>query len=238
MNNLLGFTKNLKHKHYDKGVIDYKPYPFQENVLKRIEHREHYIISKARNMGITTTLLIFSLFKLLQKKDVCYISPSEAMSSDTQNIFRDIIHNSNLSGHIRRERKSEIDMTNGSHMKFYSSRIFEPVHSTANDFKRWDVIIIDEAAWIKHGREIEKFVKYSIKDEHHIILTSTPNSTEKWFDTIFMRALRAQNSFIPMQLDWTLHPDHDQDWRIEQGHSLGEDNAIVMYDGTVKEIRR
>ena len=50
---------------------------------------------------------------------------------------------------------------------------------------------------------------------------STPNGIGNWFHQTWEKAESGENSFIPVKLPWTVHPERDQAWRDQQDADLG-----------------
>jgi hypothetical protein len=50
---------------------------------------------------------------------------------------------------------------------------------------------------------------------------STPNGIGNWFHQTWERAETSENSFLPIRLPWTVHPERDQSWREQQNSDLG-----------------
>jgi hypothetical protein len=50
---------------------------------------------------------------------------------------------------------------------------------------------------------------------------STPNGIGNWFHQTWEKAESGENSFLPIRLPWTVHPERDQAWRDQQDSDLG-----------------
>ena len=50
---------------------------------------------------------------------------------------------------------------------------------------------------------------------------STPNGIGNWFHQTWEKAEAGENSFLPVKLPWTVHPERDQSWRDQQDADLG-----------------
>tara|TARA_R110000737_G_scaffold295682_1_gene302311 strand:- start:509 stop:1534 length:1026 start_codon:yes stop_codon:yes gene_type:complete len=50
---------------------------------------------------------------------------------------------------------------------------------------------------------------------------STPNGIGNWFHQTWEKAESAENSFVPVRLPWTVHPERNQTWRDHQDRDLG-----------------
>lgn len=63
------------------------------------------------------------------------------------------------------------------------------------------------------------------------IALSTPNGMGNWFHKTYTAAQKRENSFLPIFLPWTVHPERDQTWRDQQTKDLGVRNAAQECDG-------
>ena len=50
---------------------------------------------------------------------------------------------------------------------------------------------------------------------------STPNGIGNWFHQTWEKAESRENSFLPIRLPWTVHPERNQAWRDQQDSDLG-----------------
>jgi len=50
---------------------------------------------------------------------------------------------------------------------------------------------------------------------------STPNGIGNWFHLTWDKAISGENSFLPIRLPWTVHPERNQEWRDKQDSDLG-----------------
>jgi hypothetical protein len=50
---------------------------------------------------------------------------------------------------------------------------------------------------------------------------STPNGTGNWFHQTWQKAEIGDNSFVPIRLPWSVHPERNQEWRTRQDNDLG-----------------
>lgn len=231
------FARNqIEINNPEDGIIDFNLYPYQKNFLLRIQAREYYIVSKARQMGITTIELVTALwFSMFNKGySTLFISPNHSMIKHLSRTFDGLYEGCKL------DTKTTVNLEktlkrfdNGSVVQFWKA-IDKPNFPQ----RYFDFIIVDEAAYIddKSMEWLQTHIESRRKVPERMLITSTPKSDETWFDSTFMKALRGQNLFIPMQLDWTLHPERDLDWRREMDDRLGTPTAGFEFDGNVEEI--
>jgi hypothetical protein len=62
------------------------------------------------------------------------------------------------------------------------------------------------------------------------IALSTPNGVGNWFHKTYTEAQLNKNSFVPISLPWSVHPERNQEWRDKQDIDLGIRNAAQECD--------
>jgi len=104
-------------------------------------------------------------------------------------------------------------------------------------------IISPNIKWIKI-RDIKESKNYtydlSLPDnggfwDHSVIYNNlighqTPNGVGNWFHKTWQKAEIGDNSFVPIRLPWTVHPERDQSWRDQQDKDLGSRKAAQECD--------
>lgn len=53
------------------------------------------------------------------------------------------------------------------------------------------------------------------------LLLSTPNGVGNFFYKTWVKAENGENTFFPIRLPWTVHPERNQEWRDKQDRDLG-----------------
>ena len=59
---------------------------------------------------------------------------------------------------------------------------------------------------------------------------STPNGVGNWFHKTWEKAEAGENSFVPVNLRWDVHPERNQEWRDQQDRDLGVKAAAQECD--------
>jgi intein/homing endonuclease len=100
--------------------------------------------------------------------------------------------------------------------------------SAATDAARSEAVsllIIDEAAFIDNIETIFTAAQQTLATGGGCIALSTPNGMGNWFHQTYTKAQKKENSFLPISLPWTVHPERTQEWRNQQDLDLGIRNA-------------
>jgi len=92
------------------------------------------------------------------------------------------------------------------------------------------LLILDEAAFIPKINDIWTAAQQTLSTGGRCIALSTPNGATGWFHDIWVGAENKVNSFFPIYLHWTVHPERDQVWRDKQSLDLGPELAAQECD--------
>jgi hypothetical protein len=82
-------------------------------------------------------------------------------------------------------------------------------------------LLIDEAAFIDNIDETFAAAQQTLATGGQCMALSTPNGIGNWFHQTWEKAETGENSFIPIRLPWTVHPERNQAWREQQDKDLG-----------------
>ena len=80
---------------------------------------------------------------------------------------------------------------------------------------------MDEAAFIENVDETFTAAQQTLATGGQCMALSTPNGIGNWFHQTWEKAESGENSFLPIRLPWTVHPERNQDWRDQQDRDLG-----------------
>jgi hypothetical protein len=108
-----------------------------------------------------------------------------------------------------------LKLTNGSQVKAVSAA------GDAGRSEAVSLLLIDEAAFIDSIDEIFASAQQTLATGGGCIALSTPNGTGNWFHKTWAKAEISSNSFVPIKLPWTVHPERNQTWRDQQDADLG-----------------
>lgn len=231
------FSKNYFRVRNENG--DYNPFSLrshQYNLLNRINNGGSYIVSKAREMGLTTTYLVYSMWKILHNSDynVLIISPTvEQQRYIVDTLFR-LISSSSLSKDYNNIQRDKTGVRFGNSMLVVTneSQLSTPVRSYNSSGRFFDLIITEETSYMKDIRLILSLVASIKKTDSTTCISSSVYYDKKgWFYKLFMRAIRCESTSIPIQLDWKADKSKDEVWRRRMNDILGEENAKLQYDG-------
>jgi hypothetical protein len=122
------------------------------------------------------------------------------------------------------KNKLSLRLKNGSKIQAKSS------NSDAARSEAVSLLLIDEAAFIDNIEETFTAAQQTLATGGQCMALSTPNGIGNWFHSTYAKAETAENSFVPIKLPWTVHPERNQTWRDMQDRDLGPRMAAQECD--------
>jgi len=215
-------------QHPTKGRVRFTLYPFQESVLRLYLKNKFNIVNKSRQLGISTLSSAYALWLMLFNTDknvLCIATKTETAKNMVTKVK---FGYDNLPSWMKirtiENNKLSIRFANGSQMKAVSA---------AGDSARSEAVsllLIDEAAFIDNIEEVFVSAQQTLATGGGCVAMSTPYGTGNWFHRTWVKAEAGENSFLPIRLPWTVHPERDQKWRDQQDVDLGPRMAAQECD--------
>jgi hypothetical protein len=214
------FIKNyVRISHTTRGVIPFKLFDFQEDMIDRFREDRFNVVLKSRQLGLSTVTAAYVLWFILfrRSKNVVIIATKQStaglMVHTVQQMYRDLPEEMKISKAIVNNTKT-IRLENDS--KFQAL-------ATSSDAARGEAIsllILDEAAHIEGladdietGRAgIWAAIYPTLSTGGASIAISTPAGAAGWFYDTCVDAERGETDFKLTKLMWHQHPDRDEEW--------------------------
>ena len=223
------FLKNYaKISHPDRGMIPFKTYDFQDDLLNKFRDHRFNIIVKARQLGISTICAGYIAWLLLFYKDknVLVMATKYNTASNMVKKVKYII--SNVPEWLRISKvtidnKHSFELSNGSQIKAI------PTSPDAGRSEAVSLLVVDEAAHVENMDEIWTGIMPTISEGGRCIALSSPNGIGNWFHKTFEDALNGQNTFVATSLPWSVHPEHDQEWFDNETKNLSKREIAQEY---------
>ena len=214
-------------QHPTKGKMYFNLYDFQEETLTKLKDNRYSIILKSRQLGISTLTAGYSLWCMLFKSDfnVLVIATKQDVAKNLVTKVR-VMHDnlpSWLRGKTMEDNKLSLRFKNGSQIKAISSK------GDAGRSEALSLLVLDEAAFIDRIDEIWTAAQQTLATGGGAIMLSTPNGTGNLFHKTWSDA-EAGGQFEPIKLHWSVHPERDEEWRLQQTQLLGEKAAAQECD--------
>lgn len=214
----------------DFGRVLFNVYLYQDKLLHVVNRHDRTIILKSRQLGITTLLAAYSLWKMIFQKDFSVLTVAPDRDKAKAVILKIQFAYDNLPAWLKEgcadveHNKSMLRLSNGSKAEAVAGSKDATRSKTAN------FLIIDEAAFIKDADETCAAALQILATGGKCVMLSTPNGAGGYFHEKWEEAEQNDNAFVPVTLPWNVHPSHDQKWRDEQDKELGKRMAAQECD--------
>ena len=205
----------------NKGRQLFDLYDYQTDTLNAFHDHRYNIVLKGRQIGISTLIAGYSLWRMLFKKDeqilVIAIKQEVAKNLVTKVKFMHSLLPVWLRGNLVEDNKLTLRFGNGSQIKATATR------ESAGRSEALSLLILDEAAFIEGADEIWTSAQATLSTTGgQAVLISTANGMGNFFHKTWIDSEAGENDFNRTLLDWRVHPDRDDDWAEEQTRQMGE----------------
>ena len=206
-------------QHPTRGRILFNLYPFQDKILHLFKDNQYNIVLKSRQLGISTLSAAYSLWLMLFHKDKNVLALATTQATARNLVTKVIFMYDQLPKWLRltalEKNKLSLRLKNGSRIAAKSS------NTDAARSEAVSLLLIDEAAFIDNIDETFTAAQQTLATGGQCLALSTPNGVGNWFHLTWEKAVTQENSFCPIRLPWTVHPERDQKWRDQQDSDLG-----------------
>ena len=206
-------------QHPTRGRILFNLYPFQEKVLEHFRDQQYLITLKSRQLGISTLSSAYSLWLMIFHKDKNVLALATTQATARNLVTKVIFMYDQLPKWLRlksvEKNKLSLRLKNGSKIQAKSS------NADAARSEAVSLLVIDEAAFIDNIDETFAAAQQTLATGGQCMALSTPNGIGNWFHQTWEKAETGENSFLPIRLPWTVHPERNQEWRLQQDRDLG-----------------
>jgi hypothetical protein len=239
----LYFCKNfLKIQHPVRGSIAFKPYEYQERLIRSYHNYKQSIGMLPRQMGKTTCatgyLLWYTMF--IPEAQVLIAAHKYEGAQDIMNRYR--FGYENLPDFIRAGvysyNRNTIEYDNGARIQATTT-----TENTGRG-KSLSLIYCDEFAFVQPPEKAKEFwtaLSPTLSTGGKCIITSTPNSDEDQFALIWTEANKkfddhgneqelGSNGFHSFFAHWSEHPDRDEKWAEVERSKIGAERFRREFD--------
>ena len=206
-------------QHPTRGRILFNLYPFQDKILHLFKDNQYNIVLKSRQLGISTLSAAYSLWLMVFHKDKNVLALATTQATARNLVTKVIFMYDQLPKWLRlpsvEKNKLSLRLKNGSRVAAKSS------NADAARSEAVSLLLIDEAAFIDNIDETFTAAQQTLATGGQCLALSTPNGVGNWFHLTWEKAVTQENSFVPIRLPWTVHPERDEKWREQQDSDLG-----------------
>ena len=204
----------------DDGLQLFKPFEFQERMLRIFDENRFVINLLPRQMGKSTVcgayLLHYVMFN--ESKTVGILANKAATSREILSRIQRMYE------HLPMWMQLGVKEWNkGSMILANDSKILAA--ATSSDSIRGlslNVIMLDEFAHVNQQMDFweSTYPVISSGEKSKVIITSTPNGMDLFYK-IFKEAEEGKNNFTAVKVHWSEHPKRDEKWKEETLKNIG-----------------
>lgn len=233
----LYFMTNFMYiQHPTKGRMLFEPFDYQLDLIHNYNNFRRSINMLGRQMGKTTVAAGYLLWYAMFNPDSEILIASNKGKNASDIMRRVRYAYESCPDHIRagatEYNKGSISFDNGSRI------VAETTTETTGRGMSISLVYLDEFAFVKStiAQEFWTSLSPTLSTGGKCIVTSTPNSDEDQFATIWRQANRVFdeygheypdgvgiNGFRGYKAIWDAHPDRDEEWARQERASIGED---------------
>ena len=200
-----------KISHPMKGLIPFKMYDFQEDLVHSFSDHRFNVILKARQLGISTVTAAYIAWMMMfhRDKNVLVIATKFQTAANLVKKVKSIHRNLPDWMRIAKisiDNRTSFELNNGSQIKASSTS------SDAGRSEALSLLVIDEAGHVEGLAELWTGLYPTLSTGGRCIALSTPNGVGNWFHQTYIDADESRNDFKPMLLRWDVHPERDEEW--------------------------
>jgi len=200
-----------KITHPLKGLVPFKTYDYQKDILKDFEDHRFNIVLKARQLGLSTITAAYVVWLLLfhREKNVLVLATKFGTAANLVKKVKSILKNCPdwiRIAEVSIDNRTSFELTNGSQIK---------ASSTSGDAGRSEalsLLVIDEAAHVDGLSDLWTGLYPTLSTGGRCIALSTPNGVGNWFHKTYVESGQSSNDFNSVKLTWDVHPDRDREW--------------------------
>ena len=237
----LYFAKNFAYiQHPVKGKLLYDPYEYQLGLMDSYHNYRFNINMMPRQTGKTTCASIYLAWYAMFIPDQTILVAAHKYTGAQEIMSRIRFVYESCPDHIRAGvtsyNKQSIEFENGSRIVAQTT--------TGNTGRGMSISLLycDEFAFVQPNiaEEFWTSISPTLATGGRAIITSTPNSDEDTFATIWKQAENkfdehgneqelGSNGFHSFISHWSEHPDRDEAWKVEEVGRIGEEKFRREY---------
>ena len=232
MENPIYFIKNyIKIVSLDEGLVPFKMYDFQEDIVDTIHNDRFTICKMPRQSGKSTTMVSYILHYVLfnPNMNVAILANKAATARDI--LGRLQLAYENLPKWLQQGvvswNKGSVDLENGSRV------VASSTSSSAVRGGSYNMIFLDEFAFVPTNVAEDFFSSVyptiSSGKTTKVIIVSTPNGMNLFYK-LWVDAENKRNSYNIIDVHWSQVPGRDEKWRTETIANTSEEQFRREFD--------
>jgi len=224
-------SKYIKTIHPVKGMVPFKLFDYQEDLIDSYVTNLQTIVLSSRQMGKTATSAAFLLLEAIFKENQTILITSAQQSGAVEVLdrIRDMTDSlpSWLCPQVIMNNRTQMQFDNGSKI------VARATTPKAGRGLSISILYCDELAHVPKniGEDFWTAIYPVISAGGKVIITSTPNGDNNRFYYIWRDAYIIKNQkdgFVPILIHWSQHPDRDEEWARRTRAAMGDDSKWMQ----------
>lgn len=214
-----------------QGLITFKTFHYQDDLILKFEANRYNIVLKARQLGISTLTAAYATWLLVFKENKSCLVLATKVGTASNLVMKVADMYQHLPDwlkitKIKIDNRQEFRLTNGSFIKA------ESTERSSGRSEALSLLIIDEAAHVSNldgENGLWTSISPTISRGGRCIVISTPAGQGNWYYNMYMGAEAGSNNFVPTKLMWWEHPDCDEEWLAEETKNMTPKQVAQEY---------
>ena len=215
----------------DEGVIDFKPYNFQKEMIGTFHKNRFTICKLPRQSGKSTIMLSYLLHYALFNANIniAILANKAATARDLLGRLQLAYENlpTWLQQGIMSWNKGSLELENGSKI-LASSTSASAVRGSS-----YNIIFLDEFAYVPATIADEFFSSVyptiSSGKSTKVIIVSTPHGMNMFYK-LWNDAIHKRNTYVPIEVHWSEVPGRDEKWKEETIKNTSEQQFRTEFE--------
>ena len=196
-----------------KGLVQYKPYPYQKKMMKTFVDNRFCIVLACRQSGKSITSIIYILWYAIfhPEKNIAILANKGATA-------REMLSRITLAlEHLPYFLQPGCKELNKGNITFSNNSKIIAAATSGSSIRGLsiDLLFLDEFAFVENANEFytSTYPVISAGDETKVIITSTANGVGNLYHKLYQGAAQSTNEFVPFRVDWWDVPGRDEKWK-------------------------
>ena len=207
----------------DKGIVPFKPYPYQRRIIQSAHDNRNTLVKLFRQGGKSTVVAAYFAWYMLfnDNKTGAILGNKQAVAVEIFSRVQFIIENLPkwLQQGVVEWNKKSFALENGSRCFAAASS-----PSAVRGFSV-NILLLDEFGFLGSNLADDfiasVFPTLSSSESSKLIIVSTPNGLNH-YHKLWVEAEQGINDFVPITGHWSEHPGRSQEWADAQRRKLGD----------------
>jgi hypothetical protein len=215
----------------DEGLVPFKMYPFQENLIRNFHKHRFNICKMPRQTGKSTTCVSYLLHYAIFNDNVNIAILANKASTARDLLGRLQLAYENLPKWMQQGiivwNKGSVELENGSKILAASTS------ASAVRGGSYNIIFLDEFAFIPNHIADQFFASVyptiSSGQNTKVIMVSTPHGMNHFY-RYWHDAERKRNEYVPTEVHWSEVPGRDEAWKEQTIRNTSESQFRVEFE--------